>query len=95
MSRYGVDKVLRQLMIEEQAAARFRQDAVGFLVGRDLTDEERLALETFDYRALYAMGAHPFLLNAFVTQLWKGDRRSMMQEYRAAVAPLGHPDFST
>jgi len=48
-----------------------------------------------DYPTLYAAGVHPFLLNGFVNRVWPGDRGKLMAEYRAKIAPMGYPDFST
>jgi hypothetical protein len=95
MSRYHVDKVLKQVAQDDAALQAFKANAAGFFEGRDLTEAERDALANVDYKALYAMGAHPFLLNGFIMRVWQGDRRSLLKEYREAIAPLGYPDFAT
>ncbi len=94
MSRYQIDKVMREVAHDEAAAAAFRADAAAYLAGRDLTDEERAALLSGDYGALYRLGAHPFLLWAF-TRVALPDGGPKPAEYVATIAPLGTPDFAT
>ncbi len=95
MSRYQVDKLLRQVVVDEQVARAFRENPTAVLEGYDLSGEEREALLQLDYPALCGMGAHPFLLNGFVMTVWPGDRRELMTKYGAAIAHLGYPEFST
>lgn len=42
--------------------ARFETDQGAVLDGYDLTPEERQAIEARDFKALYEMGVHPYLL---------------------------------
>lgn len=66
--------------------------------GGALTPEERLALETLDIGALYAMGANPFLLWQMVRSVLVPARmgiEELIPHFRAAVEPHGYPDFST
>ena len=95
MSRYQVDKVMREVVMDEKVASAFKADTKEFLEGRELTDEERDALIRVDYATLYRLGAHPFLLNGFTRLVWKGDRAALNSEYRKNIAPHGYPDFST
>lgn len=95
MSRYQVDKALRQVVLRDDAAQRFIADPRGFVQAFDLTEAEREALAAIDFRTLYTMGAHPFLLNGFVMRTWQGDRAAMREEYQKAITPLGMPEFST
>ena len=44
MSKYQVDKVMRQVILDGKVASAFKADTEKFLEGRDLTDEERKAL---------------------------------------------------
>jgi hypothetical protein len=90
-----VDKVMREVILDEKALSAFRADGTKFLEGRDLTEEERAALIDVDYAALYRLGAHPFLLNGFTPRAWKGDKAALRAEYRKKIAPFGYPDFST
>jgi hypothetical protein len=95
MSKYQVDKVMREAILDAKVASAFRADTEKFLAGRDLTEEEKKALIDVDYATLYRLGAHPFLLNGFTRLVWKGDRAALNAEYRTNIAPFGYPDFST
>jgi len=95
MSRYGVLKAMREVVLSEEACARFKADPAAFLAGRDLTDEERDAIARVDYATLYRIGTHPFLLNGFTMRAWPGDRKALQAEYRQRIAPYGHPNFET
>ena len=94
MSRFAVNKVLRQVIIDEAGASSFENDRDAFLAGFALDDGELKALRDLDYKTLYSNGAHPFLLNSFLMRMWPGDRRTFMAEYRENVAPFGYPDFT-
>jgi hypothetical protein len=55
-----------------------------FDVGRyDLTEPERSAFEATDIGALYQMGLHPVLLNAFcrVSGFARDDYRKVLEQY--------------
>jgi len=95
MSKYQVDKVMREVILDMKTANAFKADTEKFLQGRDLTEEERSALIDIDYATLYRLGAHPFLLNGFTRLVWKGDWAALNAEYRKKIAPFGYPDFST
>jgi hypothetical protein len=98
MSRYQVDKLLRETVLDADALARYVAGPAAFLVGRDLAIDERRALVEQDYGALYALGAHPFLLwgwAARVDALRGGDKEHFRDRYSAAVRAHGYPDFST
>ena len=95
MSKYHVDKVMREVILDPKIAGAFKADTAKFLEGRDLTEEERKALIDVDYATLYRLGAHPFLLNGFTRLVWKGDKAALNAEYRKKIAPYGYPDFST
>ena len=97
MSRYQVDKALRQIAKDPGARESFLKDRDGFLEGRDLTAEERTAIIAVDYPRLYALGAHPFLLHSFVNALGvlPRDRGEARLEYCKKIAPFGRPDYAT
>ena len=95
MSKYQVDKVMREVILDLKTANAFKADTEKFLEGRDLTEEERNALIDIDYATLYRLGAHPFLLNGFTRLVWKGDKAALNADYRKNIAPFGYPDFST
>ena len=95
MSKYQVDKVMREVVMDGKVASAYRADTEKFLEGRELTEEEKKALIDVDYATLYRLGAHPFLLNGFTRLVWKGDKAALNAEYRKNIAPFGYPDFST
>ena len=95
MSRYQVDKVMREVILNSNAANAYKADTEKFLDGRDLTAAERKALIDVDYATLYRLGAHPFLLNGFTRLVWKGDKAALNAQYRKNIAAFGYPDFST
>jgi Aromatic-ring-opening dioxygenase LigAB, LigA subunit len=95
MSKYQVDKVMREVILDGKVARAFKADTEKLLQGHDLTAEEKKALIDVDYATLYRLGAHPFLLNGFTRLVWKGDKAALNAEYRKNIAPFGYPDFST
>jgi hypothetical protein len=87
MSRYQVDKLLRDLRRDEQLAARFRTDIEPVLDRYKLDAEERDLLKRWEIRALYDRGVNPLLL-----LLAHGPAAGKsMQEYAAAMNPKNHP----
>ncbi|HKX75744.1 MAG TPA: hypothetical protein VJR05_10185 [Acidimicrobiia bacterium] len=108
MSRYMVNKLMWEVERSQDSLTAFRHDPGGFLdrweatepeppypEGGKLTATERAALEAVDYRTLYAMGAHPFILWQFVRALSTEDPAPLVTRYREATADLGYPDFAT
>jgi hypothetical protein len=66
--------------------------------GLHFANEERRALIERDIPALYALGAHPFLLLTIMIPVYEDqfpDFISFAHEFRNSIADLGHPDFST
>ena len=83
MSRYQVDKLLRDLRRDSDLAARFRSNADSVLDSYALDSEERDLLNRWEVRALYDRGANPLLL-----LLANGPAAGKsMQEYAAAMNP--------
>jgi hypothetical protein len=98
VSRYQVDKVLRETVLDAAALERFAAGPAAYLVGRNLSADERRALVEHDYGALYALGAHPFLLwgwAARIDVLRGGDKERFRDRYAAAVRPHSYPDYAT
>lgn len=113
MSRYMINKLLIEIDRTDEAVEAYRLDPAGFVArweaaaahpqppypdGGALTGPERTAFETLDYGALYAMGAHPFLLWHVVRAVLVSDELDVGElsaRYIEAVAPYGHPDFTT
>ena len=98
-----MNKLLLAIDHDTESIERFIADTPGFLdeweaASGHLTSEERSAFQAWDYAALYAMGAHPFLLFQAMRAAWVPTRIEMpdfIEAYRAAVTPLGRPDFTT
>ena len=96
MSRHYVNKILRAVSLSDEEFARYRKDAGAFVAPFDLTPAERRAFIDEDYATLYALGAHPFLLNAFIMMFApRGQERAHADAYRASIAPYGYPTFDT
>lgn len=83
MSRYQVDKLLRDLRRDQDLAARFRTNVESVLDGYELDPAERDLLKRWEVRALYDRGVNPLLL-----LLAHGPAAGKsMQEYAAAMNP--------
>jgi hypothetical protein len=83
MSRYQVDKLLRDLRRDQGLATRFRSDIEGVLDGYKIDAEECDLLRRWQVRALYDRGVNPLLL-----LLAHGPAAGKsMQEYVAAMNP--------
>jgi hypothetical protein len=103
MSRYTVNRLMRQVLLDDDALAAYRDDPERYVGGQPgLTTAEAVALATTDYGALYALGAHPYLLWSFTEAALVPpmSRPDLVEAFRAAAAgaagPDGHaPDFAT
>ena len=82
MSRYQVDKLLRDIRRDNQLAARFRDDIDGVLANYKLESEERELLRRWEVRKLYDRGVNPLLL-----LLAHGAAGKQMRDYGAAMNP--------
>jgi hypothetical protein len=80
MSRYQVDKLLRDIRRDNQLAARFRDDIDGVLDNYKLELEERELLKRWEIRGLYDRGVNPLLL-----LLAHGPAGKHMQDYSTAM----------
>lgn len=83
MSRYQVDKLLRDLRRDRNLAERFRADADVVLDTYMLDADERELLKQWEIRKLYDRGANPLLL---LLAHGPVSGRSM-QDYAAAMNP--------
>ena len=95
MSRYEVDKVCRDVVLQDAQRQKFISDPEGFLAAFDLSEDERQAFARQDFATLYGMGAHPFLLFGCLTRTRRGDFREIVKQYCESIQPYGYPDFST
>ncbi|MGA2409865.1 MAG: hypothetical protein ABSG46_05680 [Candidatus Binataceae bacterium] len=82
MSRYQVDKLLRDVRRDPQLAARFRDDIGAVLDSYTLDPEERDLLKRWEIRQLYDRGVNPLLL-----LLAHGPAGHPMRDYRTAMNP--------
>lgn len=95
MSRYALDKVLWEYAREPAFKAAFDADAAAAIADRDLSGAERAALAAHDQRAIFMLGAHPFLLYSFAIALNGGWSFEMMHEYVARLEGLELGDIET
>ena len=96
MSRYAVNKVLWQVARDDDAAAAYMATPERFLSGRSLSADEYRQLLDRNLAALFAAGAHPFLLYTFNIKVSGGFSFPMMIEYVKALADIEPPlDIST
>ncbi len=103
MSRYTVNRILRDVYFDAAELVRYQADRVGYVRGwqqdrrRPLTGDEATAVAAADYASLYAMGAHPYLIWGFceIVLVPGMSRVDLVAAYRAALLPLGYPDVST
>lgn len=82
MSRYQVDKLLRDLRRDDQMAGRFRTDPDTVLDHYKLDSEERELLKRWEIRKLYDRGVNPLLL--LLAHIPAGRQ---MREYSSAINP--------
>jgi hypothetical protein len=82
MSRYQVDKLLRDIRRNNQLAARFRDDIEGVLDTYKLDAEERELLRRWEIRKLYDRGVNPLLL-----LLAHGPAGKHMRDYSTLMNP--------
>jgi Aromatic-ring-opening dioxygenase LigAB, LigA subunit len=86
MSRYQVDKLLRDIRRDNQLAARFRDDIDSVLDNYTLEPEERELLRRWEVRKLYDRGVNPLLL-----LLAHGAAGKHMRDYGATMNPRNVP----
>lgn len=96
MSRYAVNKALWVVSRDDDQAAAYMASPETFLEGYSLTDEERRQLVERDFGAMFADGAHPFLLFTFRIKISGGWSYPMMVEHVSALSQIEPPlDIST
>ena len=98
MSRYQIDRVLQDVGKYDDAFQAYMEDPSAYLAEMDLEPAEREALAECDTGALWTLGAHPFILLGFVRRIQIAKGRpapEVIREYKAAIAPLGRPDYAT
>ncbi|MCD5345702.1 hypothetical protein [Agromyces sp. S2-1-8] len=113
MTKYMVDKFMRYVELSDARVAAYVADPAAYVEGwlgagagaegatddRVLTEAERAAFAARDYAALYALGAHPYLLWHFTEAVHAHEFtpeqgwRELVERYRAGVAPQGVVDY--
>jgi hypothetical protein len=98
MSRYDVVALMRAVNMNPASLAAYRADPAGFVVAwpGGLSAEEEQMLAARDFAALYAFGAHPFLLWSFTEAIYcpETPRSQLVEWFRTAAAAVGYPDPS-
>jgi hypothetical protein len=82
MSRYQVDKLLRDLRRDKDLAARFQENIDGVLADYELDGAEQEMLKRWEIRQLYDRGVNPLLL-----LLAHGTTGRNMREYAELMNP--------
>lgn len=95
MSRYALDKALWCYARQDAFRRAFDADAKAALGDWELTSAERAALVARDARAIFELGAHPFLLYSFSIAANGGWSFEMMKSYVAALDGLKAGDIET
>ena len=95
MSRYAASRLMWDITRDRDMAERFRADPAAVLAGRDLTDEEHMALAAGDIRTLFELGTHPFVLYHFALRLAGGWSMPFMQDYVGQLNGLTVGDLET
>jgi len=95
MSRYAMDKAIRDLILQADARGLLEREPEVFVSRYALSSAEGRAIVDQDYAYLYSAGAHPFLLWGWTGQGSADQREATRETYQAAVAELGYPDYST
>jgi len=95
MTRYALDKVLWAYAREPDFKARFDADPQAAIAARELAPEERAALTGRDFRAIFSLGAHPFLLYSFAIAANGGWSMEMMKDYVARLEGVEPGDIET
>lgn len=95
MTRYALDKVLWNYAREPGFKAAFDADPATAVASRELSDAERSALSARDLRAIFTLGAHPFLLYSFAIAANGGWSMEMMKDYVAKLEGLELGDIET
>jgi hypothetical protein len=96
---------MRDVNMVPAALAAYRDDPAGYLreyertapPAAELTADERAALLGKDYAALYALGAHPYLLWSFIEAALVPPmpRAELVESFRVAARAAGYPEWST
>ncbi|MGH3588958.1 MAG: hypothetical protein ACRDQ0_21840 [Pseudonocardia sp.] len=113
MSTHAVNAFMRLVNMDPGSLTGYVADPPGFVaryvegdalagppwlaLGGPLTRDEQEALAARDYGALYAMGAHPYLLWSFSEAVWVPEisRAELVEDYREKALRAGVPSYES
>lgn len=95
MTRYALDKFIWSYGRDADFRAAFDKDLEPLLDQAELDAAERQALRDRDLRAIFALGAHPFLVYSFAIQLNGGWSYQFMLDYVERLKGLELGDIET
>ncbi len=95
MTRYAVDKVLWKVAKDPDFGAAFFEDSAASIQGYELDTAEYDALIGQNIRAMFQLGAHPFLLYSFAIARNGGWSAEFMREYVDDLKGLTLGDIET
>ena len=95
MTRYALDKVLWEYGRDPAFKAGFDADPASAIAGRELGPAERAALVAKDIRAVFSLGAHPFLVYSFAIAHNGGWSVEFMHDYVDKLKGLELGDIET
>jgi hypothetical protein len=95
VTRYALDKVLWEYGRDPAFREAFDGDAASAIANRELSENERGALTAKDIRAVFTLGAHPFLVYSFAIALNRGWSVQLMHDYVAKLEGLELGDIET
>lgn len=95
MTRYAVDKVLWKVAKDPEFGATYFENPAASIEGFELDKLEQDALVGQSIRALFELGAHPFLLYSYAITKNGGWSPQFMQDYVAQLEGLTLGDIET
>lgn len=112
MSKYVMNKFMRAVEMSDAEVAAYAENPAAYVDrwihsapssalwgdDRTLSREERQAFAARDYEALYALGAHPYLLWHFTEAVYihkthEATWPELVERYRDAVSRHDPPDY--
>lgn len=95
MTRYALDKFIWNFGRDADFRAAFGKDPDHVLDQAELDASERQALRDHDVRAIFTLGAHPFLVYSFAIQLNGSWSHEFMLDYVERLKGLELGDIET
>jgi protocatechuate 4,5-dioxygenase alpha chain len=95
MTRFALDKFIWTYGRDAEFRAAFDEAPTRLLDEAELDADERRALRDRDIRAIFSLGAHPFLVYSFAIQLNGGWSYQFMLDYVERLKGLELGDIET